>query len=280
MTRLKIKIYPVCSVSLSSAARLEAAPDTWQLLPAAAVDGSGVFLGQLLNNPTNAVPLLQLAPAPRWGQTNILTREQIIELARHHFSALDTTNWSGPSAISLTRRSRQLLDFQLTELLRRCSSTRNTSEHGELDVRLSKPWTAVAVPDDDLELHLTDLPSNGLLPNSLVGFDIWCGKELIASYRVEIQAKLWREVPVARSPLQRGQLLREADIAMERRDVLTHHEAYLNMATADPTSELCENISVGQPVLQHCVRLSPHHPPRTNSGRHLRRRFPAYFPES
>jgi len=256
MRSFKTKLIEVALI-LFLTGRAFGAPDAWQLLPAAAVDGSGVFLGQLLNNPTSTVPLLLLAPAPRWGQTNIFTRQQVIELGRRQFPALDTTNWAGSAQISLTRRSRQLLDFQLTELLSAALQREYTRQRGELDVRLSRPWTPVETPDDELDLRLTELPTEGLLPNSMIGFELWAGKESVGSWRVEVQSKLWREVPVARSPLIRGQLLRDADIAMERRDVLTHHEAFINLSTADPTAELCENIPPGQAVLQHYLRLRP-----------------------
>jgi flagella basal body P-ring formation protein FlgA len=247
----------LAALLLVAAGRGFSAADPWQLLPSAEVDSSGVFLGQLLNNATSTVPLLRLTPAPAWGQTNFLTRQEVIELGRHPFPALDTTNWIGPAQVRLTRRSRQLLDFQVLELLSAALQREYIRQHGELDVRLTRPWTSVAVPDDDLELKLTELPSDGLLPNSMIGFDVWAGKECVGSWRVAVQAKLWREVPVARSPLFRGQLLREADIALERRDTLTRHEAFINLSAADPSSELCENISAGQAVLQHCVRLRP-----------------------
>ena len=98
---------------LVPAAQVLGEADAWQLQAAAAVDSSGIFLGQLVNNPSAPVPLLRLAPAPSWGQTNVLTRQQIIELARNQYPALDTTNWTGPLQTRVSRRAHQLLDFQL-----------------------------------------------------------------------------------------------------------------------------------------------------------------------
>jgi flagella basal body P-ring formation protein FlgA len=240
-----------------AAGRVSAGSDAWELLPSVAVDASGVYLGQILNNATSTVPTLRLAPSPYWGQTNVLTREEVIQLGRKQFPALDTTNWTGPAQVRLTRRTRELLDFQLLELLTGALQREYLREHGELDVRLSAAWTPVSVPDEDLQLKLTQLPTDGLLPTSLIGFDLWAGKERIGSWQVAIQAKVWREVPVARSPLFRGQLLRDADVVMERRDVLSRHEAYVDLSAADPSAELCENVAVGQPVVQHCLRLRP-----------------------
>ncbi|HWD19743.1 MAG TPA: flagellar basal body P-ring formation chaperone FlgA, partial [Verrucomicrobiae bacterium] len=212
---------------------------------------------QVLKNPASDIPLLRLAPAPLWGQTNFLTREQIIELARRDFPAIDVTNWTGPAQVRLTRRSHQLLDFQLTELLTAALQQQYSKERGELDVRLGRGWTPANVPDEPLTLKITELPSEGLLPNSMIGFDLWAGKERIGSWRALTEIKLWRNVPVARSPLSRGQLVSEADIALDRRDVLARREAYVNFPLADPTAELAENIPAGQPVLQHCIRQRP-----------------------
>ena len=231
-------------------------PVSWQLLTGAAVDSSGVFLHAVLNKPTSTVPLLRLAPAPRWGQTNFLTRQQVIELARRDFPALDTTTWTGPEQIRLERRSRQLLDFQLVDLLTAALQKQYNMGGGELDLRLVHPWTAVVVPEEQLDLRLTELPGAGLLPTTTIGFEIWTGKEYVGAWRIGVQAKLWRETPVARSPLSRGQLVRDADIALERRDVLARHEAYINLANAE-SLELSENIQPGQPILQHCVRARP-----------------------
>jgi flagella basal body P-ring formation protein FlgA len=178
-------------------------------------------------------------------------------LGRHQFAALDTTNWTGPDQICITRRARQLLDFQVMEMLTGALQEEYSKQHGDLETHLSRPWTPPLVPDEDLTLKLTELPSDGLMPDSLVGFDLWAGKEWIGSWQVAIQSRLWRDVPVARSPLSRGQLLRDADIALERRDVLSRHEAFINLSTADPSEELCENVPAGQAVLRHCVRLRP-----------------------
>jgi flagellar basal-body rod protein FlgG len=177
-----------------AAGRVSAGSDAWELLPSVAVDASGVYLGQILNNATSTVPTLRLAPSPYWGQTNVLTREEVIQLGRKQFPALDTTNWTGPAQVRLTRRTRELLDFQLLELLTGALQREYLREHGELDVRLSAAWTPVSVPDEDLQLKLTQLPTDGLLPTSLIGFDLWAFPLLILrlnSARTSRSASRW-----------------------------------------------------------------------------------------
>jgi|SRR5581483_3046633 len=231
--------------------------NAWQEQAGATVDGSGIFLGQLVKNPTSPVPLLRLAPAPPWGQTNVLTREQIIELARSQYPEVETTNWTGPEQTEIRRRGRQLLDFQLLELLTPALQRTYSKNSGDLEIRLAQPWKPPQVPDEALTLKITELPMDGLLPNCMVGFELWDGKDFVGTWRIDVLAKLWRDVPVARSPLLRGQLLRDADIGLERRDVLARRESYVNLATADASAELNENILVGQPVLRRAVRERP-----------------------
>ncbi len=247
----------VSALLLVPAGHLLGEPNAWQEQAGATVDGSGIFLGQLVKNPTSPVPLLRLAPAPPWGQTNVLTREQIIELARSQYPEVDTTNWTGPAQTEVTRRSRQLLDFQLLELLTPALQRSYGKNSGDLEIRLAQAWKAPETPDEPLTLKITEVPVNGLMPNCLIGFELWDGNDYVGAWRVNVLAKLWRDVPVARSPLTRGQLLRDADIGLERRDVLARRDSYVNLTTADASVELNENVALGQPILQRFVRERP-----------------------
>src|SRR5579863_6953245 len=88
----------------------------WRLQPGACVDGSGLFLDQLVTQlvthtpPTPVVPHIRLAQAPGLGQTNLLSRVQVIELARPFLPELDTTNWDGPAQIRVSRRAAPLTE--------------------------------------------------------------------------------------------------------------------------------------------------------------------------
>ena len=72
-----------------------------------------------------------------------------------------------------------------------------------------------------------------------------------------MQASIWRDIPVAHSPLTRGQLLKDADVSLERRDVLMQRDAYLNFSHADENLELAENVPAGLPVFNRSVRVRP-----------------------
>ena len=51
--------------------------------------------------------------------------------------------------------------------------------------------------------------------------EIVAGSETVGTYQQVLQARVWKEVIVAGSNLMRGQLLREADLVYEKRDLLT-----------------------------------------------------------
>ncbi len=82
-----------------------------------------------------------------------------------------------------------------------------------------------------LTLKVTELPAAGISPNFVVRCELWNGKERVGDWQVAVQATVWRDVPVADAPLSRGQLLKDADVAMERRDVLIPRDACMNFPT-------------------------------------------------
>jgi flagella basal body P-ring formation protein FlgA len=249
----------LCLFLGSAAAVCASEPDAWQLLPQAQVDSDGIFLDQIVVPPTATVvlPHLRLAPAPSLGQTASLSRNQITELAQKHNTEFLTTNWSGATQVRVSRRTRQLSDSDLIELLTARLQQEFVKDRGDLELHLTRPWVKLPVPDAPLTLKLVELPAAGISPNFVVTFELWNGKENVGSWQVALQAIIWRDVPVARSALQRGQALKDADISMERRDVLIVRDVFPRFPTTDDTLELAENIQAGLPILNRSVRTRP-----------------------
>jgi flagella basal body P-ring formation protein FlgA len=237
-----------------------AEPEVWQLLPSAQVDSSGIFLNQLIVPPaTSVVPLpqIRLAQAPNLGQTASFSRDQITELVRKHCPELITSNWSGATQVRVSRHTRQFIDSELTELLTATLQREFVKDRGELEIHLTRPWASIPVPDEPLSLKVFDLPASGINPNCVIHCELWNGKERVGDWQLVVQASVWREIPVAHTALTRGQLLRDADVTMERRDVLVLRDAYLNFSHADENLQLAENIPAGSPVLNRSVRIRP-----------------------
>jgi flagella basal body P-ring formation protein FlgA len=231
---------------------------SWQLLSEARVDSSGIFLNQIVSAPTSVVlPQSRLAPAPPLGQTITFTREQVIALARTNLAGLNATNWSGPARVRVSRRVRPLEDTELTGLLGAALQHEYVKDAGELELHFASPWMAVTVPDEPVSVTITQMPAAGVNANFVAGFDVWNGKERVGHWQAVLQARVWREIPVAHSALVRGQLLRDADLVMERRDTLALRDVVQKVAKDDDSLALVENVAAGLPVPNRAVRPRP-----------------------
>jgi flagella basal body P-ring formation protein FlgA len=126
-----------------------------------------------------------------------------------------------------------------------------------LELRFATPWMAVTVPDEPLTVTLTQMPAAGVNPNFLAGFDLWNGRERAGHWQAVLQARVWRKIPVANTPLTRGELLRDADLTLERRDVLAARDVVLQVSKDDNSLALVENVAAGLPVPSRAVRPRP-----------------------
>ena len=108
-------------------------PLAFALVSEAKVDSSGIFLRQIVSPSSATLPQIRLAPAPPMGQTTSLSRRQIIDLAKEAAPQLETTNWTGPDIVRVTRQTRPVDEAELTALLR---STLQRDYVGEREARL------------------------------------------------------------------------------------------------------------------------------------------------
>jgi flagella basal body P-ring formation protein FlgA len=97
----------------------------------------------------------------------------------------------------------------------------------------------------------------GVTANFVARFELRAGEEVIGTWQVPTQARIWREVYVAGSTLRRGQLVRDADIARERRDLLTTREVLTAVDLDNPSLEIGENVPAGLPLTSRSLRLRP-----------------------
>jgi len=230
-----------------------------ELLPAVQVDSTGIFLQQVAPTSQPAIPPqpIRLADAPAFGRAASLSRDQINEILRRTAPELAIGTWSGAAQVRVTRRSRVFNEAELRELLAATLQAESVKDKGRLDLRLSRPWAAVLMPDESLTLKVVNLPSSGVSANFIVRFELAAGTERFGPWQVVAQAKVMKEVPVARSALKRGQTLQESDFTIEPRDVLSLREPLESALVANPSIELIENIQAGQPLLARSVRMRP-----------------------
>jgi flagella basal body P-ring formation protein FlgA len=229
-----------------------------QLLAEAKVDGSGVFLDELVSasGESPVIPHLRLARAPHAGETVTFTRNEVGGLAQSGAGLL-LTNWLGADAVKVSRRVRSFEDSDLIDLLTDALQKEYIKNQGDLELHLMHAGPRPLVPDEPLTLQIAEMPSSGVCPNFVTTFELWDGKERVGSWQATVQASVWRDIPIANSPLARGQSLKDADVTMERSDILVQHDAYLNFPPPNDSLELNEGIAAGKPILNRSVRVRP-----------------------
>lgn len=242
-------------------ARAAAEPALLLLLPQAQVSSEGVFLADLIAPPAApapALPHVRLADAPPFGHALALTRAQVVDLAQQALPGLLTpTHLAGAERIRLSRRTRLLAQSELVEQLTAVLQRDHARDRGELELRPGRTWAPVAVPDEPFTLKVLDLPGSGLTPSFIARFELVAGHERLGPWQLPVTAKIWREVTVARSPLRREQALADADLARERRDVLTLREQPFEAAQPELAYEVAESVPAGMPLTMRSVRLRP-----------------------
>lgn len=230
------------------------------LLGTAEVGSEGVFLDQMVARvPADGepVPRLRVVPAPASGQVAVYSRADLQAWLRAYAPDWVTSQWSGAQRLYVRRRTRSLDEVEMRELLTEVLQRESVKDRGELELRFSRPWTAVPVPDEPLTMRLVDLPATGPGANFMVRYELWCGTERVGQWQLAMSAKVWRDLPVAQAPLKRGQALNSVAVTMERRDILALRDAPGVFDLGDPTLELAENVAAGQPLLARSVRARP-----------------------
>jgi flagella basal body P-ring formation protein FlgA len=130
-------------------------------------------------------------------------------------------------------------------------------DQGQLELRSSQPWKTRMVPDAPLTLKIRDLPTTGVTSFFIVRFELLATNQSLGTWQWPVQARVWREIWVARSAAQRGDLVCDSDLARERRDLLALHEPLAEFAAGDATLEFSESIQAGMPLLARYVKLRP-----------------------
>jgi flagella basal body P-ring formation protein FlgA len=230
------------------------------LLGAAEVNGEGVFLDQMVARvPADGepVPRLLVVPAPAAGQVAVYSRADLQAWLRAYAPDWVTSQWSGAQRLYVRRRTRALDEVEMREMMTEVLQRESVKERGELELRFSRPWTAVQVPDEPLTLRVVDMPATGPGANFMVRYELWCGTERVGQWQLAMSAKVWRDLPVAQAPLKRGQTLDSVAVALERRDILALRDAPGVFDLGDPTLELAHNVAAGQPILARSVRARP-----------------------
>lgn len=223
-----------------------------QLLAVVPVSADGVFLPQIFSS-TQPLPVIRLGDAPAFGKNLILTRAQICDLLAANAPGVGT-NFSGPDAIKIYRRTRTLGESDILGMLTATLQHDYIKDKGQLELRLAQPWTPLMLPDEPLTLDITELPSAGVTPGFVVRFTLRTSNETLGNWAANIKASVWREVWVAGIQLKRGDPVSTDSLSRERRDVLSLHEPVADFAVGDDSLEMSEAVPAGVPLLARMVK--------------------------
>ena len=228
------------------------------LSPSVQTDSEGVFLNQVAGQSSGApLPAVRLAAAPAFSQSMTLTRGQISQLIAQMAPALATTNLTGAATVRVTRRARTFSESDLLELLTTTLQQNYVKERGTLELRLTRPWSPISVPDESLTLKVLDLPTMGVTAAFIVRFELRVADESVGTWQTAVQARIWRDVWVASSTLRRGDPLSADDLSRERRDVLTLRDVLTELPEGQYAYEIAETVLAGMPLTPRCLKLKP-----------------------
>lgn len=174
-------------------------------------------------------------------------------LASEPSETLSSTN-AAIDAVAASR-TRSLNEAELKDLLTATLQREHVRGRGELELRFTRSWAPVTVPAGPLTMNILELPSAGVSLNFIVRFELRTAGQIIGTWQVPLQAHVWRNIWVARSPLKRGQLLSEADRAKERRDILALRDACLENLPDEFLYEIAETLPAGAPLYANSVKL-------------------------
>jgi flagella basal body P-ring formation protein FlgA len=146
-------------------------------------------------------------------------------------------------------RTRTLNEADVLTLLTKTLQQNYVKDKGELELDFTQPWNAPTVPDEPLMVKILELPTAGVTPSFIIRFQLCSATQTVGTWQATVQAHVWRDVWVAHSTLERGELIADADVTRERRDVLNVHEELADFSAGDATLELANSISAGNILL-------------------------------
>lgn len=226
----------------------------YELAASAQVDSTGVYIHQVLKS-SQALPDARLCDAPEFGKTVELTRSQVETLLASAVPQFASTNWTGAALITVSRRTRTLTSTEALSLLTRTLQRDYVKDQGDLELNFTTAWSPPVVPDEPLTVQPLELPMSGVAPAFIIRFQLWTPTELAGTWQASLRAHVWRMVWVAHSNLERGELVSQADVDQERRDVLNLHDTLAQLSAADANLELATGLSAGNILLARDLKL-------------------------
>lgn len=234
--------------------------DVWTMKTNALVTGEGIFLEDVAIPPAGIKPPhVRLANAPEFGASATYDPSRLTALIEAATPLRPGTNWMGAPRVLISRRTRTLGEFEVQQLLTEKISSDYLTQGGELELRLTRQWTDVMVPDEPFELKILQMPAQGVMQSFSVRFELDHGTETFGTWQVAVHASLWKEIWVATRRMRRGEVLNVQDLGREKRDVLlSRNNLEVDSFEVKPNMwEVAENLAGGSPLNRWSVRRKP-----------------------
>ncbi len=246
-------------MGLGNAADAPAGAAFWTLRPQAVAGSTGVFLADLVDVATNgpALPALRITNAPPVGHPFVISRALVEAVLHQRQPEAIQPRWEGAVESSVARRTRALEESEVLERLSTVMQRSYVGDKGELELVPTRPWVPPVIADEPGTLRIIEFPVAGLSASFIVRFELKAGREILGSWQLPLQARVWRDLYIAPTSLPRGTSLSEAGWLRERRDSLSIRDA-IGALPADPAGyELGEPLSPGSVLTARMVRQRP-----------------------
>jgi hypothetical protein len=158
---MSLGVMSLAAQSPATSAPLVAEPAAATFASGVLVRSEGVFSTDLIQG-VPALPRIRVASAPAVGAWSQLSRTSVVETLRLAGVDLSTFRWTGPESARVSRAMRELAETEVHDRITQELQRRYARNGGEIEVRFSRPWRSVSIPDESLEIRLLDLPSAGL----------------------------------------------------------------------------------------------------------------------
>ena len=244
---------------VGNAAAAPSAPDVWTLRPQAVAGSAGVYLADIVDVATNgpALPALRITNAPPVGHAFVVNRALVEAVLHQRQPAATQPHWEGAVESSVARRTRTLEESEVLERLTAVMQKSYVGDKGELELVPTRPWIPPVVVDELGTLRIVEFPVSGLSASFIVRFELKAGREILGSWQLPLQARVWRELYVAPTSMPRGTALSDGGWLRERRDSLSIRDA-VGVLPIDPGGyELGEPLQPGSVLTSRMVRQRP-----------------------
>jgi len=229
------------------AQQTQSAPPRPVLKAEALITGGIVKVGDLVDN-AGIIANVAIFRAPDLGMTGIVPADAVVEAVRAH--ALVGLDTNGISEVVVTRASREIPVADVEASVARALSARfNLGEPKEITVNFERDPRAIQVePNAKGEPRVARINYDSRSGRFDAALEIPTGPMGFSTLRLSGKAAVTGDVVMVSHAVDRGAVLRESDVIVERRpraeigrDALTNRDQVVGMAARN-------NLRTGQPL--------------------------------